>query len=156
MDDAQCVSLRECIGDLSHQVGRAHRWHRPMVAQCILQTATVNVFEDQIKIARLFTGVMDGHDVRMVQLADRARLIQQNGIHLRIRLGKVQRLDRHFALQLRIPGEIDDALATSSQFAADLETADGVSHEPDDTPTGRHCPDPESRVSPSTSIARQR
>ena len=40
----------------------------------------------------------------------------------------MQCLDRHFALQMRVAREVDDALRTSAQFANDLETPDILAH----------------------------
>lgn len=58
----------------------------------------------------------------MTQLADQTRLGKQLPVLLGVRTREMQRLDRHFALKMRIARQIDDALGATSQFADYLET----------------------------------
>ncbi len=128
MNDAQRVRLGQGIGHLAHQLDGAHRRHWSVGLQGFQQAATVDVFENQIEVAVLLAGIVDGHHVGMMKLADRARLVEQHGVELGVGIGKMQGLDRHLALQLRVPGEINHALAAPSQLATNLETPDHARH----------------------------
>lgn len=64
----------------------------------------------------------------MAQPADGTRLGNQGVVAFAIGTGKMQRLDRHFALELRIPGKIYDALGSASEFTANLKATDHLFH----------------------------
>ena len=128
VDNAQRMRLGQGVGHLAHQMGGTCRRHRPTRPQDVVQAAAVDVFEYQVDVAVLFAGIVDGHDVRVMELADGTGFVEQRRTQRRVGLGKVEGLDRHFPLQLWIPGKIDHALAAASKFPADFETADGICH----------------------------
>jgi hypothetical protein len=121
VDDALGMGLGEHVGDLAHERDGLDGRQRPVGAQDVGQTAALDPLEDEVGIAVLLAGIEDRHHVGMTETASGARLVEQLGIACGIGMREVQRLDRHLALQLRIPGEIDNALRSPSQFAADLE-----------------------------------
>ena len=128
VDDALRMRLRQRIDDLPHQLSRLQRLDRPVGLEHLVEAATLDILENQIGIATLLAGIENRHDIGMAQLADRTRLGQQRRRGLRIAAGKMHGLDRHLALQLRVPCQIDDALRAASQLAANLESTNGLCH----------------------------
>jgi hypothetical protein len=88
------------------------------------QVAAFDQFEHQIRVAVLLTGVEDGNDIRVIELADGTRFGQQQFLGFRAGQCQMERLDGDLALQLRVPAKIDDALGPATEFFLDFESTD--------------------------------
>ncbi len=122
------MGVSQCIKHRQDQADRPD-WRLPTgLPEEIAQIRARHILENEIKISALFTRFEYRHDVRMAQLADHARFGQQLLIFLGVGMRKVQGLDCHFALKMRISRQIDDALGTAPQFTDYLETSDPTAH----------------------------
>ena len=128
VDDAHGVRVRDRIENRPQKGDRLDRRQRAAVAQEFGQVLARHVLEDQVEIAALFARLENRHDIRVAQLADHARLVEQDAILRRIGTTEMQRLDGNLALQLRIEAEIDRALGTAPELATHLETTDTPGH----------------------------
>lgn len=88
-----------------------------------------HVLEHQIDVAVFLARLEDRHDARVAQAADCARLGEQRGVVALFGSAEMQRLDRHLALELRVPCQVDDALRAASEFASNFESPDLACHE---------------------------
>ena len=128
MHDAGGVRRLDRVEHRTQDAERLDRRQRAALVEELGQVAPGHVLEHQIEVAALLAGLEDRHHGGVAQLADGARLGQQDLILGRVGPREMQRLDRHLALQLRVETAIDDALGAAPEFAADLETADAANH----------------------------
>lgn len=128
MDDAVPVRIRQCIQNLHGNLCDTYGIRDASAVYMLVKGCSLDIFEDKIGVAILLAHIENRHDVSMAQRTDRSRLFQQRRIALRIRLAEMQRLDSHFALQLRIPCQIYDTLATPPQLMPDFKSADFLCH----------------------------
>ena len=135
MDDALRVGMGDGIENGPQRGDRLDGWQGAALPEKLGQVLAGHVLEDQIRIAALFTRLVDGHDVRMAHAADRPGLGQQGLILGRIGLGEMQGLDRNLALQLGIEAQIDDALRTAPQLPPNLETTNSFHYSLSSTQT---------------------
>ena len=113
--DFLCVRLGDAVEDAFEQVQRGGHVGRLFLQQ-LGQSMALDELENQVGAAILLAHVEHRDQVLMVQPAHRAGLAHQ----FLVRPGAaqqrlVQQLDRHLALQLRVPAAIDLALGSGSQ-----------------------------------------
>ena len=116
------MSVGQRIEHRPDDLYRLERCLPPLFPDEVTERGAGDVLENEVEIAPLLAGLEDWNNVRMTQLADQTRLGKQLPVLLGVRTREMQRLDRHFALKMRIARQIDDALGTTSQFADYLET----------------------------------
>jgi len=124
VDDAGLVGDGQRIEHLAHQIGRLGRRQSPLAGDQFGQIGAIDELEHQVRIAALLAQIENRHEIRVPQGADGTCLLKQRGIAVNVRTREVQRLDRHFALQLGVPRKIDDALGTAPKFTSNFEAAD--------------------------------
>ena len=83
MNDALRVGGRESIRDFNGNLEQAVQFHR-LSMNHVTQWRTVQIFHSDKRFASLFTDVVDGTDVRMVQRRSGTRLAPKPFERLRI------------------------------------------------------------------------
>ena len=128
MDHALGVRLGERGEHLQHALDRLAGGQGPAPVEQGGEALAGHVLEHQIGIAAVLAGLEHRHDAGVAQPAHRARLGEQRGVVVAGAGAEVERLERHLAFELRIPGEVHDALRAAAKLAADLEAADRARH----------------------------
>ena len=113
MHDARRMRGLQRVEHAEHQARRLARRQRAIALQLLGQRRPRDVFEDEIRLALLLVGLVHRHDVRMVQPAHAACLMQPLA-HRRDVGTRAQQLDRYFAIQARV---IDAARGTAALAA---------------------------------------
>ena len=84
------------------------------------QAGARDQLHDDERRARLLTGVVDAHDVRMVERRGGARLVLEARPRLVVEAGERQHLDRHLAIELGVARAVDHAHRAATQHRLDL------------------------------------
>ncbi len=106
MDQGVRVQRRHGAADVDADAGRLARAHRPAGDDGVGQRLAVDQLHPQARLAAVVLGAVDGDDVRVTDPGQGAGFAQRR----RAPVGeRVQELDRHFAIELRVPGAMDVA-----------------------------------------------
>ena len=118
MEDLAAMRLGERF---RHREGDAQGVLQGGVRDPLVERLSLDVFEREIRPARVTAGRVDRDDMRMAELRCRARLREEGGF---IRAQAADQLHRDAATQLRIAAEIHLAHRAAAQRPDDLEVID--------------------------------
>ncbi len=124
MDDAAPMGALHRLGQDANDLRGLARFLRD-AGHLVGETAAVHVLQRKIGVAVLFADFVDLNDVRVLELGDRLglRLEPRHGAGSRD-AGRADHLDRHNAVQPRLPGLVDDPHAAAAELPEELVARD--------------------------------
>ena len=125
MDDAGVVRMSEPIRDPDQDLDLLGQRQR-LVRRELVEVLSRQEFADQVEDGALGADVVDRREVAVVEVARQLSLLKKTRTHVFV-LGMAG-LDRHGALEDRIPRLIDGAESTAPDLPKDLVFAESIAH----------------------------
>ena len=119
MRDAFGVGFLQCVGDLDSVLKRLVKRHCA-ASQPIRERLALQVLHHEVRGAVLFAHVIEGADVRMIELADRPRLAVESLTEVPVvsEPGR-QDFDRHGPIEAGVASVVDLAHAAAAEHPLD-------------------------------------
>lgn len=121
VNDALRVREREPVRHLDRDADRVAGLERTGLLDALLHRSAREVLHDDERRIVDLADVVDGHDVRMRKLRERARFLHEHPAEVSIGRGcRIEDLERNVAVQRLVAGEVDLRRAAHSERLLDL------------------------------------